>query len=308
MLAGVRDNGPAIEYLLKEVSFSTCDNRFFGELEKEMLIPSNINIYGRITGAASLQGYRLRLEFPEESAIGYIRQPSSNTTMDHQRILAYSLEELINFDDYWWLPLQGETEFSVALNLLPPFPNLNPVDLAMSCHPDVAGGLEADVTTTVRLEAEEQIDNVYLKFAAPTAHPGISMSISEFSGDNVKEPRQSVNVPAKQFPFPRLPLNKGQALEYKVTTRINANPSSMGSLRCQQDILSTRLILLSQSSPAALPCGVTVLDDTAHEIPIKTTIRSTVLQANAQIMYSPFSIRREQTPKPQQPVLLASTH
>jgi hypothetical protein len=307
MTAGVRDNGPAIEYLLKEVSFSTCDNRFFGELEKEMLIPSNINIYGRITGADSLRGYKLQLEFPEESAIGYIRQPLSNTTENHKRILAYNLEELINYDDYWWLPLEGETEFSVALNLLPPFPNLNPVDLAMSCQPDVAGGLEADVTTNVRLEAGEQIDNVYLKFTAPFVNPGISMSITAFSGDNVNTPRPSVNVPAKQFPFPRLALGKGQVLEYKVTTRINANPSSMSSLRCQQDILSTKLILLSRSTSAALPCGVKVVDDAAQEVPVNTTIRSTILQANAQIMYSPFSIRREQAPRPQQPVLFAPT-
>lgn len=307
MPAGVRDNGPVVEYLLKEVSFSTCDNRFFGELEKEMLIPSNINIYGRITGAEHLRGYKLRLEFPEESAIGYIRQPSSNTKENGKRALTYNLEELISYDDYWWLPLQGETEFSVALNLLPPFPNLNPVDLAIGCQPDVAGGIDVDVTTAVRLEAAEHIDNVYLKLSVPMTLPGISMSITSFSGDNVSSPRPSVSVPAKQFPFPRLALNKGQALEYKVTTKINANPSSMSSLRCQQDILSTKLILLSQSTPSALPCGVHLLDDAGLEVPVNTTVRSTVLQANAQIMYSPFSIRREQTPLPQHPIPVAPT-
>src|SRR5713101_4418120 len=162
MTPGSSTRGPALEYLLKETSFSTCDNRFFGELEKEMLIPNNVNIYGRITGASSLKGYKVQLEFPEESAIGYIKQPASNTVQGDKRVLVYGLEDLLSFDDYWWLPLQGETEFSLLLNLLPPFPNLNPVDLQISCRPDVAAGLEADVTTTIRVEAEERIDNVFL--------------------------------------------------------------------------------------------------------------------------------------------------
>ena len=292
MTAGLRVDGPVIDYLMKEVSFSTCDNRFFGELEKEMLVPNNVNIYGKVAGATSLKGYRLRLEFPEASAIGYIRPPLSNKSENTKRVLIYGLEDLLNYDSYWWLPLQQETEFSVLLNLLPPFPDLNPLDLQISCRPDVVSGLEADVTTTIHMQAEKRIDNVFLKLSAPMGYPGIAMAITEFSGGMDKAPQSSVTVPRKGFPFPRLSLNSGEELEFKATTRITSNPSSMSSLRCQQDVLGIKLLLLCESTPGDLPCAITVLDGDDREIPVRKTLRSTLLQASAQIMYSPFSIRQ----------------
>src|SRR6266508_3550072 len=155
MKPGLPEDGPVVEYLLKEVSFSTCDNKFFGELEKEMLIPNNVNIYGKIRRATNLRNYSVRLDFPGETAIGYIKQPLSNTVRGTERVLTYGLEDVINFEDYWWLRLDGETEFSIRLNLLPPFPELKPAGLQISCQPDVAVGLEAEVTTTIGIEAEE---------------------------------------------------------------------------------------------------------------------------------------------------------
>ncbi len=99
-----QNSGPVIDYLLKEVSFSTCDNKFFGELEKEMLIPNNLTLFGRIIGATHLHGYKLQAEFPENSTIAFLTRPSSNTIGDGKRVLTYSLEDLINFEDYWLLP------------------------------------------------------------------------------------------------------------------------------------------------------------------------------------------------------------
>src|SRR5690348_16795440 len=119
-----------------------------------MLIPNNLNIFGRITGADSLRGYTLRVEFPSDTTIAFLKRPSSNAIQNGKRVLTYPLEDLINFDDYWWLPLHGETEFVLQLNLLAPFPRINPVDLAITCRPDIAVGVETDVTTTIRLEAE----------------------------------------------------------------------------------------------------------------------------------------------------------
>jgi hypothetical protein len=285
--------GPTIDYLLKEVSFSTCDNKFFGELEKEMLIPNNINIYGKIRGAISLRDYVVRLEFSGDAAIGYIKQPLSNSVEGNKRVLKYKLEDVINYDDYWWLPLNGETEFSVRLNLLPPFPDLKPVGLQISCRPDVAVGLEADVTTTIGIEAEEDIDQLSLKLSAPMrAMPGVFIAINGFSEDSVTEPRQSVVSPRNEFPVPAQNLKSGQTLDYKVKTRITADPANMLFLKCEQDILSARLLVLSNSTPTGLPCGVTILNDKGLEVPIHRTVRSTVLQATAQVMYSPFSIRK----------------
>jgi len=88
-------------------------------------------------------------------------------------------------------------------------------------------------------------------------------------------------------------LDPGEQTEYKVKTRISADLASMTSLKCQQDILKTRLVLLSESVPTAPPCGISILDQDGHEIPVKKAERSTILQAQAQIMYSPFSIHRE---------------
>jgi len=287
----LHEAGPVIEYLIKEVSYSTCDNKFFGELEKEMLIPSNVNVYGKIKGATTLRDYRVQLEFPTETAVGYIRQPLSNNTKGKSRVLTYKLEDLINFDDYWWFPLQGETEFALRLNLLPPFPDLRTVGLNMSCQPDVAVGLEADVTTKIRIEAEENIDNVFLKLTAPMhSMPGVFIAVTDYSDDEVPEPRQTVVSPRKQFPFPALSMKKGQALEYKVRTRIQGDPSSMLFMRCEQDIITARVLALSDSSPKSLPCSVDVLDNEGNGLPVYKTIRSTVLQATAQVMYSPFSV------------------
>ena len=291
--------GPVVDYLLKEVSFSTCDNKFFGELEKEMLIPNNLNIYGRIKRANSLKDYRLRLEFPDETVIAYLKRPLSNTTDNGKRILTYRLEDLVNYDDYWWLPLGTETEFSLALNLLPPFPQLNPVDLEVSCRPDIAVGVEAYVTTTLRIKAEESIDQLFLTLSTPFQSPGTSMAITEYSEDESRENRQTVTSPRKEFPFPRLSLKKGDTREYKVKTRIAADLTAMTSLKCQQDLLKAKLLLLSESAPSDLPCNVSVLDSQGREIPIERTMRSTVLHALAQIMYSPFSIHREDAPRKQ---------
>jgi len=139
--------------------------------------------------------------------------------------------------------------------------------------------------------------------APPFATPGVSMSISEYSGDDVKELRQTVTAPRKVFPFPQLSLKKGEAKEYKVKTRIVADLTSMTSLKCQQDILRTKLIVLSKSTPSELPCAIRILDQHGNEIPVDKTERSTILQAQAQVMYSPFSIRQEKTGQPEKRVL-----
>jgi hypothetical protein len=265
-----------------------------------MLIPNNLNIFGRITGAVSLRNYRLRAEFPEDTTVAYLKRPSSSSVENNKRILTYSLEDLINYDDYWWLPLQGETDFILPLNFLPPFPQVNPVDLAIACRPDIAVGVETFVTTTISIKAEDHIDNLFLTLSTPPfATPGVNMAISEYSGDDVKTPRQSVTAPKKEFPFPRLSLKPGEQREYKVKTRITADLASMTSLKCQHDILKTRLVLLSDSSPAEPPCSISILDADGNEIPVKRTERSTILQAQAQIMYSPFSIRREDAAQPE---------
>ena len=301
---GHDSSGPVIDYLLKEVSFSTCDNKFFGELEKEMLIPNNLNIYGRVKGATSLNGFKLRLEIPDEIVIAYIMRPVSNLLEGNKRVLTYNLLDLLNYEDYWWLPLETETEFSLRLNLLPPFPQLNPVDLAISCRPDVAIGLEAEVTTTVSLKAEEHIDNFFLTISTPPFYsPGVSMAITEFSEDNIADPRQTVTSPIKAFPFEHQNLDPGKRREFKVKTKITANLSGMTSLKCQQDLLKTKLILLSETSSEAAPFNVSILDAAGRAIPVDRTEMSTVHQAAAQIMYSPFSIRRE-LPKPERKVLI----
>lgn len=298
------ENGPVVDYLLKEVSFSTCDNRFFGELEKEMLVPNNVNIHGRVTGAKDLEDHILRLEFPSETVVAYVKQPVSNTLEGSKRVLSYKLGELINFEDYWWLPLDGETEFSLSLNLLPPFPRLNPVDLQITCRPDIAVGLEAYVTTTVRLQAEERIDSLYIKHTVPRiANPGMTTEITKYSGDNQVGPRQSVTTPKEKFPFESLRLDTGQVLEHKIETRITANPRNMVFLKCQQDLLTTKLVALRHSTPQDLPCNVKIIGPEYKEMPVQRTVRSTILQINAQIMYSPFSVQREPTPSRRETVL-----
>lgn len=296
MKPGSPEGGPEIEYLLKEVSFSTCDNKFFGELEKEMLIPNNINIYGRVRGATSARGYQVHLHFPGETAVGYIKRPLSNTIHGGDRLLTYSLEDVINYDDYWWHPLRGETEFQVRLNLLPPFPELKPAGLQISCRPDVAVGLEAEVTTQIGIEALEDIDQLSLKLSAPMrAMPGIFIAITGFSGDGQTEPRQTVISPRNEFPIPVVSLKKSQILDYEVKTKITADPSSMLFLKCEQDILTARILALSNSRSEGPPCGVSVSDNQGNDIPILKTVRSTILQATAQVMYSPFSMHREAT-------------
>jgi hypothetical protein len=300
------EDGLAIDYLIKEVSFSTCDNKFFGELEKEMLIPSNISIYGKIVNAKNLHDYRVRLDFPSDAGIGYIKQPLSSTVENNRRVLTYRLEELVNFDDYWWLPLEGETQFSIRLNLLPPFPSVRPLGMQISCSPDVAVGLETDVTTKIRLEAEEDIDQIMLKLTAPMrSMPGVFIAITGYSDDTLTEPRQSVVSPQKRFPFPRLSIKKGQAREYEVKTRIVGDPSNMVFLKCEQDILTAKLISLSESTQSGPPCGVAVENDAGDAIPIQRIVRSTILQATAQVMYSPYSVRRE-TKAPQKIAIPAS--
>jgi hypothetical protein len=291
------NGGPAIDFLLKEVSYSTCDNKFFGELEKEMLIPNNLNIYGRISGAETLRGYTLQAEFPEDTALAYLKPPKTNTVKDGKRLLTYMLEDLVNYEDYWWLPLPGETEFVLQLNLLPPFPQLNPVDLNISCNPDVAVGVDTYVTTTIGLQAEQPIDHLFLTFSAPPFRdPGMQVTISGFSGDDIQEPRQSVTVPEKQFPFQRVSLKPGEAKEYKVKTRIKADLTGMTRLKCQHNLLHTKLVLLSESTPREPPCSISVVDSNGRPVPVKRTERSTLLTAQAQIMYTPFSIRREEQP------------
>jgi hypothetical protein len=289
------ERGPVIEYLLKEVSFSTCDDKFFGELEPEMLIPNNLNIHGRISGAETLRDYELHAEFPEDTALAYLKAPKTNTVKNGKRLLTYMLEDLVNYEDYWWLPLPGETEFVLPLNLLPPFPKLNPVDLKISCNPDVAVGVDTYVTTTIGLQAEQHVDNLFLTFSAPPYRdPGMQVTISAFSGDDIQEPRQSVSVPKKEFPFPRVSMKPGETKEYKVRTRIKADLTGMTRLKCQHNLLHTKLVLLSESSPTEPPCSISVISGNGDPVPVKRTERSTLLTAQAQIMYTPFSIRREE--------------
>ncbi len=292
------NGGPVIEYLLKEVSFSTCDDKFFGELEKEMLIPNNLNIYGRISGAQNLRNYTLQAEFPETTVLAYLKSPKTNQVRNGIRKLTYALEDLVNYDDYWWLPLPGETEFVLSLNLLPPFPQLNPLDLRISCNPDVAVGLDTTVTTTIGLKAEEKVDNAFLTFSAPPyAGPGMQVTISEFSGDDIREPRLSVSVPTRQYPFPKIGMDRGESKEYKVKTRIRSDPTGMTRLKCQHSILTSKLVLLSETTPTDLPCSISILDGDGRPTMVKKTMKSTLLSGTAQIMYTPFSIRREQQVK-----------
>jgi hypothetical protein len=302
----LQTDGPIVDYLLKEVSFSTCDNKFFGELEKEMLIPNNVNIHGRLRVRGSLKNYKVRVEFPDETVIAYVKRPAQNAVEGTKRVLTYNLEQLINFEDYWWFPLQDETEFFLGLNLLPPFPNLNPLDLQISCRPDVAIGLQADVTTSIRIQADEHIDNFFARLnASMRTPPGLGVMITQFSENHLQEPTSTVTVPPLEYPFPRISLDPGQSHEYKVTTRITSDPNSMNFLRCQQEILNAKIVTLSDSNPSGPPCNVIVLDNNGREIPVARTVRSTVLQASAQIMYSPFSVRRETRSERQEKPMLA---
>jgi hypothetical protein len=265
-----------------------------------MLIPNNLNIYGRIKGAKNLRDYKLRAEFPEDTVIAYLKHPLSNQVAQNRRTLTYAMEDLINYEDYWWFPLEGETEFILSLNLLPPFPDLNPVDLMISCTPDIAVGVDTEVTTSVKIRAQENVDNLYLQMAVPPfANRGVGMSISQYSEDDVKEPRQSVTSPQTEFPFPQLSLKQGESKEYKVKTRIRADAANMTNLKCQQDILRAKIIILSKSSPSGPPCAISILNRNGEPIPVSKTQRSTILQAQAQIMYSPFSIRRDQPTRPE---------
>ncbi len=269
-----------------------------------MLIPNNLNIYGRLKRATSLKGYKLKLEFSDETVIAYLKRPLSNTVEGKRRALTYDLEDLINYDDYWWLPTEADTEFSLPLNLLPPFPQLNPVDLAIACRPDIAVGVEADVTTTVRIRAGQNIDNMFLTMAIPPFFsPGVSMAITGYSEDSITDPRQFVTSPTRKFPFPRLSLQRGDTREYKVKTKIIADLTGMTSLKCQHDLLKTKLLLLSESSPTEPPFSITVLDDEGRSLPVERTVSSTILQALAQVMYSPFSIRREEPKQQREPLL-----
>src|SRR5207247_11303224 len=86
------EHGPVVDYLLKEVSFSTCDNKFFGELEKEMLIPNNLNVYGRIKEANTLKENNLGLEFPEKTVMAYWKLPFSTPTKIERRLLTKTLK------------------------------------------------------------------------------------------------------------------------------------------------------------------------------------------------------------------------
>lgn len=306
-MPGSQNNGgPAIEYLLKEVSYSTCDNRFFGQLEKEMLIPNKVNIHGRIRGITSIGDYKLRLEFPGEAVIGYFKQPLTNTVESARRILTYKLGDLVNYDDYWWYPLGSETEFYLPLHLLPPYPEFNPLNLDIECRPDIAVGLETYVTTRIRLDAQEGIDYLSLRLSTPGhGAPGISTAITEYSDDAITEPREFVVSPKKDFPFPRLSMRKGQSLEYSVKTRIQTEPSKMSFLRCETDVLTTKLLTLSESSSTGPPCGVSILNGEGQAVPVEKTVRSTVLQASAWIMYSPFSARQE---TPREAIVKATVH
>jgi hypothetical protein len=305
MKPDLQSNGPAVEHLIKELSFSTCSHDFFGELEKEMLVPNNVNVYGRITSATSLRSYKIRAEFPENAVIGYSKHPLDSRTEGDKRILIYSLKELINFDEYYWYPIRNETVFSLTLNLLPPFPELRTVGLQIACRPDTAVGPESSVKTTIGIEAMQDVDYVSLKVSTPMrSTPGISTAITEHSGDQIHEPRQVVTTPGNDFPFPRLGLKTGQNLEYTVTTKISADPRNISFLRCEQDILSTRLLALCESTPYGLPCGISVLDENDKAIPILRTTRSDVYQATAQILYSPFS---SLSPPHREPVLQVAT-
>lgn len=286
------ERGPVIEYLLKEVSYSTCDDKFFGELEKEMLIPNNLNIYARLSGAETLDSYKLKAEFSEDVALGYLKAPETNVVKDGKRVLTYNVHDLVNYEDYWWLPLKGETEFVLPLNLLPPFPRLNPIDLNIACNPQIAIGLDTHVTTTIGIRAEEHVDNILLTVNTPYREQGMHVSITEFSGDNMHEPRMSLSVPKKEYPFPRISLKPGESKEYIVKTRIQADLEGMTKLKCQHNLLTTKLVVLSESAPHEPPCSITLLDENGTAVPVKRTERSTLLSGTAQIMYTPFHINR----------------
>jgi len=160
------------------------------------------------------------------------------------------------------------------------------------------------VNTTIRIKAEQNIDNMFLTMGIPPFFsPGVSMAITGYSEDSITDPRQFVTSPTRKFPFPRLSLRRGDTREYQVKTKINADLTGMTSLKCQQDLVKTRLLLLSDSSATEPPFNITVLDDEGQSLPVERTISSTILQALAQVMYSPFSIRRE-TPKQQRESML----
>jgi len=300
---------PALDYLLKEVSFSTCSNEFFGELEKEMLIPNNVNIYGRVKNADSIKDYSLQVKFSGETGVGYVKKPVSNTVEGKDRVLTYKLDDLVNYEDYWWFPLKKETEFMLRLNLLPPFPNLNPVDMAISCRPDIIVGTKASVTTRIQLKARENVDQVFLRLSNQIRlGPGIDITLTRFSGDNNTEPRHQITYPEKAYPFPTVGLKAGQALDFDVDSTINADPRSLVFLRCEQDVINTKLLMLSDSTPSAAPCAITLLDENGEELPINKTVRSTVLQATGQVMYSPFSLSQKPASEPAKIVVPATPH
>lgn len=287
---------PALDYLLKEVSFSTCSNEFFGELEKEMLIPNNVNVYGRLKNAESIKDYTLRVTFSGDTGVGYSKRPQANVVDGKDRVLTYKLEDLVNFDDYWWFPLEKDTEFLLRLNLLPPFPNLNPVDMEISCRPDIIVGTRASTTTRIQLKAREDIDQMFLRLSNQVrVGPGLDVSLTRFSGDNVTDPRHLITYPEKAYPFPHIGMKTGQSLNLEVESTITADPRSLLFLRCEQDVINTKLLMLSDSTPSAAPCGVALLDENGTELPISKTIRSTVLQATGQVMYTPFTLNQKPT-------------
>lgn len=289
------ETSPHVEYLIKEVAFSTCDNRFFSELEKEMLIPTNLNIYALLKGANSIKGYKVRVEFPADANVGYLKKPTTTLTENGKKVLLYRAEDLVSSDEYWWFPAKKEVVINLPLHLFPPFPKLNPVDLSISCRPDIVVGLDADVTTTIRLKAEENIDYMHLKVSPPVRSiPGTSVSISQSGVANQPgESAQSVTFPSEVYPFPRLNMKAGDSKEFKATSKITANLSGMLFLKCEQDISVTKVVVLSDSSPAEPPYSVRLFDGDGGEVPVNQTIRSTILQATAWVMYSPFSLRTE---------------
>jgi hypothetical protein len=136
----------------------------------------------------------------------------------------------------------------------------------------------------------------------------MQVTIAGFSGDDIQEPRQSITVPQKQFPFPRVSMKPGEAKEYKVKARIKADPTNMTRLKCQHNLLHTKLVLMSESTPGEPPCSISVVDSNGRSVPVKRTERSTLLTAQAQIMYTPFSIRREEpsSKKPEERLVQAT--
>lgn len=283
------------DYLLKQVSYGTCSNKFLAELEKEMLVPNNVRVHGTLKGVSSISGYTVCLDFPANDRIAFLKKPTTNFLDGQRRVVRYRLEELIDFDNYWWFPLKDETQFSITLNFLPPFPDVDLVNLQISCNPHSVVGSDAAVTTNLHMEAVEDIDYLFLNLGVQQhPSPGIQLSITDFSDYHLENPVQSVFSPRREFPFPKLSLTARGALEYHATCRIRAEPANMRFLKCEQDILETRLFALSESIPSGSPCGVTVTDPNGQEIAITRTIRANFYTATAQVFYSPFSPGEEE--------------